>query len=147
VEALHAAVSQLGAGLRERDAVLGRLTGRLQALEQEVAKHPRPAGRREVLAAMDPLPALDGLAQRLREVERRLMALETGRPDAGRRTGRPGGPQLQRGLTQAEVRDLLGEPVRVEATRQFVFWYYAPDAYVVFEQGTGRVDGWLGVSP
>ena len=163
VEQLHTAVSQLGAGLRERDAVLGQLTARLQALEQEVAKHPRPAGRREVLAAMDPLPALDSLTQRLREVERRLTALETGRPEAnrvdapreptrqpapaGRSPARPGGPRLQPGLTQAEVRDLLGEPVRVEATPQFVFWYYEHEAYVVFEQGTGRVHGWVGMSP
>jgi hypothetical protein len=163
VEQLHAAVSQLGAGLRERDTLLGQLTARLQALEQDVAKHPRPAGRREVLAAMDPLPALDSLAQRLREVERRLTAMETRSPEAsrvdvpreptrqpapaGRATARPGGPRLQPGLTQAEVRDLLGEPVRVEATPRFVFWYYEHEAYVVFEQGTGRVDGWLGVSP
>jgi hypothetical protein len=163
VEQLHAAVSQLGAGLRERDAVLGQLTARLQALEQDVAKHPRPAGRRAVLAAMDPLPALDGLAQRLQEVEHRLTTLETGRPEANRveapreptrrpapadrATARQGGPRLQPGLTQAEVRGLLGEPVRVEATPQFVFWYYGSEAYVVFEQGTGRVYGWLGVSP
>jgi hypothetical protein len=45
------------------------------------------------------------------------------------------------------VRARLGAPVRVEATPQFVFWYYADEAYVVFEQGTGRVHGWVGVSP
>jgi hypothetical protein len=162
VEELHAAVNQFGAGLRERDAVLGQLTARLQALEQEVAQHPRPAGRRAVLAAMDPLPALNGLAQRLQEVEHRLMALATGRPEAGRidapreptrqpapagrSPARPGGPRLHPGLTQAEVRARLGAPVRVEATPQFVFWYYADEAYVVFEQGTGRVHGWVGVS-
>jgi hypothetical protein len=163
VDELHAGVSQFGAGLRERDAVLGQLTERLQALEQVVAKRPRPAGAREVLAAMDLLPALDPLAQRLREAQRRLSALETGRPEArridaprepprrpapaDRSTGRPGWQQLQRGLVQAEVHDLLGEPVRVEATPKFVFWHYGPEVYVVFEQSTGRVDGWLGVSP
>ena len=96
VDQLHAAVSQLGADLRERDAVLGQLTERLQALEQDIAQRPRPAGQRAVLAAMDPLPALNDLVQRLRAVERRLTALETGRPEARRK----GGPPLQPGLSQ-----------------------------------------------
>jgi hypothetical protein len=58
-------------------------------------------------------------------------------------------PRLQAGMTQAEVRDLLGEPASVEAIAGFVFWHYGTDEHeqdVVFEQGTGRVHGWLGFS-
>jgi hypothetical protein len=65
---------------------------------------------------------------------------------AGRSTARQHRPSLQLEMSQIEVRALLGEPVRVEATPAFVFWHYGPEAYVVFEQGTGRVYGWVGIS-
>jgi hypothetical protein len=55
-------------------------------------------------------------------------------------------PSLQLGMSQAEVRALLGEPLGVEDTPVFVFWNYGTEAYVVFDQVTGRVHGWLGVS-
>jgi hypothetical protein len=55
-------------------------------------------------------------------------------------------PRLQLSLSPTEVRDLLGEPVRVEDAPTFVFWHYGADAYVVFERGTARVYGWVGVS-
>jgi hypothetical protein len=72
---------------------------------------------------------------------------EPGEPvAAGRRTTRGHRPGLQLGMSPPEVRDLLGEPVRVEDTPEFAFWHYGPDQYVVFEQGTGRVHGWVGVS-
>jgi hypothetical protein len=81
-------------------------------------------------------------------------------PDKPRQPGRPVAPvaqspthqrrpRLQLGMTQAEVRDLLGEPVTVEATPGFIFWHYGTEEHekdVVFEQGTGRVHGWLGFS-
>jgi hypothetical protein len=62
------------------------------------------------------------------------------------RTTQQSRPSLQLGMSQAEVRHLLGEPVSVEDTPEFVFWNYGAEAYVVFDQGTGRVHGWLGVS-
>ena len=82
------------------------------------------------------------------------------RTDEPREPARPGAPvgqrppyqrrpQLQPGMTQAAVRDLLGEPTSVEAIAGFVFWRYGTDAHeqeVVFEQGTERVHGWLGFS-
>jgi hypothetical protein len=61
-------------------------------------------------------------------------------------TARQSRPRPQLGMTQAEVRGLLGEPVSVEDTPEFAFWHYGPETYVVFEQGTGRVYGWLGFS-
>jgi hypothetical protein len=65
---------------------------------------------------------------------------------AGRRTTPENRPGLQLGMSQAQVRDLLGEPISVEDTPMFIFWHYGPEQYVVFEQGTGRVHGWVGVS-
>jgi hypothetical protein len=65
---------------------------------------------------------------------------------SGRDTAREHRPRLHLGLSPTEVRDLLGEPVRVEDAPTFVFWHYGADAYVVFERGTGRVYGWVGVS-
>jgi hypothetical protein len=65
---------------------------------------------------------------------------------AGRHTTPESRHGLRLGMSQAEVRDLLGEPVSVEDTPTFVFWHYGPEQYVVFEQGTGRVHGWVGVS-
>jgi hypothetical protein len=55
-------------------------------------------------------------------------------------------PRLQLEMSQSEVRTLVGEPVRVEASPLFLFWHYGLDAYVVFAQSTGRVHGWVGVS-
>ena len=163
VEQLHAAVNQLEAGLRERDALLGQLTARLHALEQDVVRRARPSGEREVLPAIDLLPAVDSLVQRLREVERRLTSMEAGRPApsradapreqtgepaaAGSSTARPGRQPLQPGMSQAEVRGLLGAPVSVDDTSDFIYWYYGTTKdtrYIYFDRGTGRVSGWLG---
>jgi hypothetical protein len=56
-------------------------------------------------------------------------------------------PGLELGMSQAQVRDVLGAPAGVEEGAGFVFWHYGTDAHerdVVFEQGTGRVQGWVG---
>ena len=65
---------------------------------------------------------------------------------AGHNTTRENRPRLHLGMSTTEVRDLLGEPVRVEDAPTFLFWHYGTEAYVVFERGTGRVYGWVGVS-
>jgi hypothetical protein len=58
-------------------------------------------------------------------------------------------PRLRLGMTQDEVRALLGEPTSVEAVAGVVFWHYGTETHeqdVVFEQDTGRVHGWLGLA-
>jgi hypothetical protein len=58
-------------------------------------------------------------------------------------------PRLRLGMTQADVRALLGEPAGVEVVSGFVFWHYGTEEHeqdAVFAQGTGQVQGWLGFS-
>lgn len=141
------------------------------------SRHDQP-GRGELLVAppeprsdVGPLPALTGEPLPTPELQgpatasglrgaRQPGTHVASRPDEPRKSARPGvpadqrptpqrRPQLQPGMTQAEVRDLLGEPTSVEAIAGFVFWHYGTEAHeqeVVFEQGTERVHGWLGFS-
>jgi hypothetical protein len=64
---------------------------------------------------------------------------------ADQHTAQQGPPRLHLGMSQAEVRALLGAPISVEESLGFVFWRYGAEAYVVFDERTGRVHGWLGV--
>jgi hypothetical protein len=151
---LRAVLRQVEDGLWARDATLVQLGERLQALEKDVPILKRPSGPRGPLLAMDVLPAINRLAERLSAVERRLATLEGAPPEptrppapAGSRSGRPGGHRLQVGMSQDAVRALLGTPVSVEETPDFLFWHYGPEQSVVFRRDTGHVQGWLGFSP
>jgi hypothetical protein len=151
---LRAVLRQVEDGLWSRDTALMQLGERLQALEKDVPILKRPSGPRGPLLAMDVLPAINRLAERLSAVERRLAMLEGTPPEpsgppapAGSSSGRPGGHQLQVGMSQDAVRALLGAPVSVEDTPDFLFWHYGPEQSVVFAQDTGRVQGWLGFAP
>ena len=160
VAQLRAETAQLRAGLRQvqdglwaRDAVLVQLGERLQAVEKDVPILKGPSGLRRPLPAMDVLPAINQLAERLSAVERRLatpegMPPEPSRPPApvGSRS-RPAGHQLRKGMSPDAVRALLGTPVSVEDTPDFLFWHYGPEQSVVFERDPERVQGWLGFSP
>jgi catechol 2,3-dioxygenase-like lactoylglutathione lyase family enzyme len=95
----------------------------------------RAARQRVTVTRVEERPQASALADEPREPA-----------SAGRSTVREHRPGLQLGMSQTEVRDLLGAPVSVEATSKFVFWHYGPEQYVVFEQATGRVHGWVGVS-
>jgi hypothetical protein len=151
---LRAVLRQVEDGLWARDTAIVQLGERLQVLEKDVPILKRPAGPRGPLLAMDVLPAINRLAERLAAVERRLATLEGGPPEpsrpaapAGSSSGRPGGHRLQVGMSQDAVRALLGAPVSIEETPDFLFWHYGPEQSVVFARGTGRVQGWLGFTP
>jgi hypothetical protein len=161
LDGLRQEIAQLRAGLRQvedglwaRDAVLIQLGERLQALEKDVPILKGPSGPRRPVPAMDVLPAINQLAERLSAVERRLATPEGAPPEPGRppapagsRSGRPGGHRLQVGMSPDAVRALLGTPVSVEDTPDFLFWHYGPEQSVVFGRDPERVQGWLGFSP
>jgi hypothetical protein len=138
---LRAGLRQVQDGLWARDAVLIQLGERLQALEKDVPLLKGPSGPRRLLPAMDVLPAINQLAERLSAVERRLAM------PAGSRSGRLGGPRLQVGMSPDAVRALLGPPVSIEDTPDVLFWHYGPEQSVVFGRDPERVQGWLGFSP
>ena len=48
--------------------------------------------------------------------------------------------KLQRGMSEDDVRRLLGEPGKVSVARSYEFWYYA-GGDVAFDK-KGRVDSW-----
>jgi outer membrane murein-binding lipoprotein Lpp len=55
---------------------------------------------------------------------------------------------LSLGMTQEEVRRMLGEPVNIEEAGSYIFWQYSPmknQKYVVFERVNGQVSGWRGL--
>lgn len=161
LDSVRQEVAQLRAGLRQvedglwaRDAVLIQLGERLQALEKDVPLLKGPSGPRRPVPAMDVLPAINQLAERLSAVERRLATPEGAPPEPGRppapagsRSGRPGGHRLQVGMSPDAVRALLGTPVSIEDTPDFLFWHYGPEQSVVFGRDPERVQGWLGFSP
>ena len=154
VAQLRAGLRQVEDGLWARDAVLIQLGERLQAVEKDVHLLKGPSGPRRPVPAMDVLPAINQLAERLSAVERRLATPEGAPPEpsrppapAGSRSGRPGGPRLQVGMSPDAVRALLGTPVSVEDTPDFLFWHYGPEQSVVFGRNPERVQGWLGFSP
>ena len=115
-------------------------------------REPYSRGR---LGGPDPAPPAPVLADRLVAlVTSPSAASRPGEPHApalaGPRTVQQGRPKLQPGLSQAEVRDLLGEPSSVDDAPDFVYWQYGTakyTAYVYFDKATGQVRGWLGIDP
>jgi hypothetical protein len=59
----------------------------------------------------------------------------------------PGRKQLSLGMTQDDVRRMLGDPISIEPVGSYVFWHYSPTSnqqYVIFEKMSGQVSGWRG---
>jgi hypothetical protein len=57
----------------------------------------------------------------------------------------PGRKQLSLGMSQDEVRHLLGEPLGIEPVGPYVFWHYSPlrnHQYIIFDNTSGQVLGW-----
>ena len=70
-----------------------------------------------------------------------------GRQGASSRGGnvQPGRRPLSFGMTQDEVRHMLGDPISIEPVGAYVFWHYSPmrnQRYVIFENMSGQVSGW-----
>src|SRR5262245_43801809 len=92
---------------------------------------------------------------RVRDLERRVQQLEKQSAQqsasAPSRSQIAGGQErwkqvenwrsLKRGMTEADVRSLLGEPYKVQATGRFTVWTYEPSGEVLFSP-EGRVGAW-----
>jgi len=50
--------------------------------------------------------------------------------------------QLEVGMTEDQVRSLLGEPRKVDVGAVLVFWYYGNSSNVNFDTDSKRVSGW-----
>jgi hypothetical protein len=85
----------------------------------------------------------DSLLRRIAALERRVGELEARvrvEPSRAVPASLASWRRLRRGMKMDDVRELLGEPVSVEAV-VFIYWHYADGAQVVF--GTDdKVQGW-----
>jgi hypothetical protein len=80
------------------------------------------------------------------EVQQRPAATQRAAPQ-GRKSSQ-GEKHLSLGMTQEEVRRMLGEPLSIEEAGSYIFWQYSPRSnqqYVVFERVNGQVSGWRGL--
>jgi K+-sensing histidine kinase KdpD len=58
-----------------------------------------------------------------------------------------GRKQLSLGMTQEDVRRMLGNPTSIEPVGPYIFWHYSPmsnQEYVIFDKMSGQVSGWRG---
>ena len=108
--------------------------------------------------------AVETLLKKALETESRLSSLESGQieqkklekpdrrilqqaPETSKASGQ-NQKQLRLGMTQEEVRRLLGDPMSIDSSGDHIFWQYSQESnqkYVVFEKGSGHVSGWLGL--
>jgi hypothetical protein len=95
---------------------------------------------------------LRSLEQKIDYLERRVRELEKSRsPDvAERRTSAATGDPnqranwraLKRGMTEQDVRKLLGEPPKIDSSIALIFWQWPTGGIVHFEVDSRRVTGW-----
>lgn len=50
--------------------------------------------------------------------------------------------RIKRGMGETEVKQLLGEPNKIDAGVAFTYWKYHGYSYVMFDIKTMKVDGW-----
>jgi uncharacterized coiled-coil protein SlyX len=160
---LHTEIARLQAAVDHTDDVLGTLTGRIQALEQQLTARERQSGQDLML-----------LTGRIQALERQLAAHATppgptpeqtskapgDRASQARQPAREGsvfaqpGPApngITLGMTQAEVLRRFGRPHSTERVANFIYWYYAEGElagqYLCFDATTDRVIARGGFNP
>lgn len=101
------------------------------------------------------LASAQSLDDRVRELERRVEQLErqssqpnspvvapkpaSGQPDGWRQ--RENWRSLRRGMTESEVRSILGEPQKVDSYSSFSTWAYPGNGQAGFDRN-GRLERW-----
>ena len=86
------------------------------------------------------LARIEQLERTVRVLELRIAALEGVAPATP--VGLANWRQLRRKMKMDEVRELLGEPARVDASSIVVWWWYGNGGRVEFDPGSQRVTGW-----
>jgi uncharacterized protein with von Willebrand factor type A (vWA) domain len=69
-------------------------------------------------------------------------------PSETQKASSQGGKHLSLGMTQEDVRRILGDPISIENAGSYIFWQYSQisnQKYVVFEKASGQVSGWRGL--
>lgn len=100
------------------------------------------------------MAAAQSLDERVRDLERRVEQIEkakeqsTGAAGANRTAGRSDSSRqlaswrsLRLGMTEADVRTILGEPNKVEVVG-YISWDYPGGGRVRFDRFSGKVQGW-----
>lgn len=98
------------------------------------------------------------LDERVSELERRVERLERqagampptspagiSRPNSGQSDGwrqKENWRSLKRGMTQSDVRSILGEPSNVRSNVAFTMWEYPAGGSVQFDSESERLEGW-----
>jgi hypothetical protein len=162
-EAFRSEVTRVSTDQSSQNAALATLAERLDGVERRLNADAQATEqfRQELKVAVQVLLKKALVTDnRLASLESALTALTAAKPSekaalpAKRResavngVAEPRAPRLSLGMTQEDVRRILGDPVNAERAGEYIFWYYSRlknQEYVVFEQSNGRVSGWLGL--
>jgi SmpA / OmlA family len=155
-------IGRLRSDLQANTQTVAQLSARVDALERRQIEAESAARQTQ----QDLSQAIEVLLKRALVMEDRQSVRELARPqtrsdDAESRGHHPtpappvtslrggttpsGKKQLSLGMTQDDVRRLLGEPLSIEPVGEYVFWHYSATGnqhYVIFERMSGQVSGW-----
>jgi hypothetical protein len=158
-------IGRLRSDLHANTQVLSQLSARVDELERHQADAERAARQTQ----QDLSQAIEVLLRKALMTEDRQITRESGKsqskdaenlesearqpPAAAQGTSSRGGnsyrgrKELSLGMTQDDVRRMLGDPISIEPVGAYVFWHYSPmsnQQYVIFEKMSGQVSGWRG---
>jgi uncharacterized protein YhaN len=158
-------LARLRADLNTHTDALSRLSARVEALERRQATVDSATRQTQ----QELTQAIEVLLKKALVTENRLSTIESGRSQSkaieklDRQVRSPAsdtpspapqvgsfpqeGRRISLGMTQEEVRRMLGDPISIEHAGSYVFWQYSQlsnHKYVVFEKSTGQVSGWRG---
>jgi hypothetical protein len=159
-------ITRLRSDLHTNTQILSQLSARVDEFERRQAAMENASRQTQ----QDLSQAIEVLLRKALMTEDRQTTRESGKsqpkdiekpesqahqlPEASQGTSSRGGnahhgrKDLSLGMTQEEVRRMLGEPVSIEEAGSYVFWQYSPmsnQKYVVFERVNGQVSGWRGL--
>lgn len=164
VNQLRSDTTHLQSDLKQTTESLQKLAERLHQLDRRFAvtagQSPQTKGQLPSEAVQELKRAVEVLLEKALETESRLTGVESRLSEARRLEERRRQPSQQRtetseasqqvrkelkhGMTQEEVRRMLGNPTSTEGTPVLLYWYYSAEKYVYFSTDSGRLRGWRG---